>query len=299
MTTENPYFFLSKALISRSSVFEFRPLERIALLAIFDRVCRWFGSEHSVRVTASEPVREALVGLASGDARRLINLVELAVPSDGRKEYDITIERLEEVARKKSVVYDRDADEHYDTISAFIKSVRGSDPDAALYWAAKMLEGGEPPEFLCRRLIILASEDIGNADPAALPLVIAAFEACRVVGMPEARIPLGQAVTYCATAPKSNAAYLAMDAALEDIRGGRVLQVPNHLKDGNFYNREKLGRAQGYVYPHDHPWHYVRQAYLPEDRTYYKPSEMGFEKTIKKRMEFLEQLDRNSKEGPT
>lgn len=297
MTTENPYFFLSKALVSRSSVFEFRPLEPEALVRILERALSWYGRERGVEVVVGEGAREALLASASGDARRMLNLLELAVPAEARGRYELTAERVGQVAGRKAVVYDRDAEGHYDTISAFIKSVRGSDPDAALYWAAKMLEAGEPPEYLCRRLVILASEDIGNADPAALPLAMAAFEACRVVGMPEARIILAQAVTYCATAPKSNAAYLAIDAALEDVRKGRVMEVPEHLRDGNWYNREKFGRGKGYIYPHDHPWHYVRQDYLPEPRTYYRPSEMGFERTIRKRLEFWARLGREAGEG--
>jgi len=297
VTTENPYFFLSKALISRTTVFEFKPLEKDALKNILNRTLQWFFKERKLEVIIEPAAEEFLLDLCSGDARRLINIIELAVPGDSTGSFIITKDRIEEVTRTRSVLYDRDADEHYDTISAFIKSVRGSDPDAALYWAAKMLEGGEPPEFICRRLIILASEDIGNADPHAIVLAMASFDACRVVGMPEAKIILSQAITYCATAPKSNASYLAIESALSDIKKGEIYPVPDYLKDSNYYNREKFGRASGYLYPHDYKWHYVTQKYLPVAKSYYKPSELGFEKIIKKRMEFFFKLNSQSKDG--
>jgi len=292
ITTENPFFYLSKALISRSNVFEFGPLERENLRAIINRVVGHFLREQGLELVMDSATADFLIDTASGDARKLINAIEFIVDPDDKGKKEITIALIEKAVQKKSLAYDRNDDKHYDTISAFIKSVRGTAPDAAVYWCAKMLEAGEPPEFIVRRLIILASEDIGNADPMALVIATSALEAVRFVGLPEARIILSQAVTYCATAPKSNAACVAIDRAQEDIKNGEVMEVPNHLRDSNFYSKTKLGHGQGYVYPHDYPYHWFKQDYLPKKKKYYEPSEMGYEKKIKQRLEFLEKLEK-------
>jgi putative ATPase len=184
------------------------------------------------------------------------------------------------------VVYDRDGDQHYDTISAFIKSLRGSNPDAALYWLAKMLYAGEDPRFIARRMVIAAAEDVGNADPQALAVATAAFQAVEFVGMPEAQIPLAQAVTYISTAPKSNASYVGLNRAMKDVKAQRTQDVPRHLRDANYASAKKLGHGEGYKYAHDYPGHIVDQEYMPEKRTYYEPSNQGFEAQIARRMKY-------------
>ncbi len=290
ITTENPFFFLTKALISRSNVFEFKPLTEDDLKNILDRALLHVKDSFKIAINMDDKVRTVLLSQASGDARRLINILELLIDFDNQGTQDISVLDIEKVSQKKAISYDREDDKHYDTISAFIKSVRGSDPDAAIYWAAKMLEAGEPPEFILRRLVILAAEDIGNADPTALILANSAFEASRYIGMPEARIIMSQAITYCACAPKSNASYLAIDKALEDIRNNIVHEVPNHLRDSNFWNKTKLRHGTGYIYPHDSPYHYIKQEYLPSDKKYYEPGDLGFEKKMKERLKFLNTL---------
>ena len=205
---------------------------------------------------------------------------------------------MEESVQRKMVLYDKDEDGHYDTISAFIKSVRGSDPDAAVYWLAKMLEAGEDPRFIARRLIILASEDIGNADPRGLTVAVSAMQAVEFIGMPEARISLAQATTYLATAPKSNAAYLAVDAALEDVRSGRLLAVPEHLKNVHVDAVGREGLDTAYKYPHDFDQHTVDQSYLPADKRYYRPTDQGYEDTIAKRMALVEKFKKGGRREP-
>ena len=293
-TTHNPFFVLSNPLLSRSHVFELKPLsdkdiEKILLRAMKDKE-RGLG-QYQVKIT--EEAFRHLIRSSEGDARRALNSLEVAVlttPAGPDGVIHIDRSAAEDVTAKKIIRYDRSEEGHYDTISAFIKSVRGSDPDAALYYLAKMLEAGEDPRFIARRLIILASEDIGNADPAGLSVAVSAFQAVDLLGMPEARITLAQATTYLACAPKSNASFIALEKASEDVREGKILPVPPHLRVGSYRGAKELGRGQDYKYPHDFPGHFVPQDYLPEKRRYYRPTEEGQERDIKERMEKLREL---------
>ena len=287
-TTHNPFFFVNSPLVSRSQIFELRALSeedlcRLLRRALLDRE-RGLGD---LRVQADEAALGHLARLSDGDARKALNALEIAalttVPGpDGVIHIDLAT--AEQSIQKKAVVYD-DEDAHYDTISAFIKSMRGSDPDAALYWLAKMIHAGEDPRFVARRIVIHAAEDVGLADPMALVLANAAFQAAEFIGWPEARIPLAEAVIYIATAPKSNSTVLAIDAALKDVESGRTLPVPEPLRDASYQGAKRLGHGQGYQYAHDHPGHFVAQDYLGADRRYYKPGELGAENKIKERLE--------------
>jgi len=240
-----------------------------------------------------DATKEALQFLAQtceGDARRALNALEIGALSAvadaaGAIHFDIAI--AQESIQKKAVRYDRDEDEHYDTISAFIKSMRGSDPDAALYWMAKMVAAGEDPRFIARRICICAAEDVGNADPMALVLAQAAFETVEFIGMPEGRIPLAQAAIYVACAPKSNASYLGIEKALKAIKSESTQEVPGHLKDASYKGAKKLGRGTGYKYAHDFPQHFVSQEYMKRKERFYEPSELGYEKKIKDRLRAL------------
>jgi putative ATPase len=285
-STQNPFFAIIPALASRSQIFEFKPLQDQDIRTILERARtdreRGIGS---MNVLLTDEAREFIVARSGGDARRALNALELGALSttpgaDGSVRIDLTI--AEESIQKKALAYDED--EHYDTISAFIKSMRGSDPDAALYWMAKMIYAGEDPLFLARRIVIAASEDVGNADPRALVVATAAYQAVERIGMPEGVIPLAQAAVYIASAPKSNAAYLGVKAAMKDVEQGTVLPVPDHLKDAHYKGAARLGRGKGYQYPHDFPGHYVDQAYLPQKRVYYRPTEQGEEKRIRERL---------------
>ncbi len=296
-TTHNPFFSIVSPLISRSQVFQLNPLSVNELLLILRNALkdkeRGFGS---LDIKAEEEALLHLAKLSDGDARRALNGLELGVmttPPDKDGSIHWTLQAAEESIQKKAIVYDRDEDGHYDTISAFIKSMRGSDPDAALYWLAKMLVSGEDPRFIARRIVICAAEDVGNADPRALVLANAALQISEFVGMPEARIPLAQAVTYIATAPKSNASYAGIDKAMADVEKGRTQEVPKHLRDASYKGAKRLGHGEGYKYAHDYKDHYVLQKYLPEDKRYYEPSDMGYEKTIKKLMEDREGLKKD------
>ncbi|MBI3299837.1 MAG: replication-associated recombination protein A [Elusimicrobia bacterium] len=290
MTTENPSFYVNAALLSRATAFEFKPLGPEPLGALLDRAVadkeRGLGDKDAVL----EPeARDHLVRMSGGDARRLLNALELAVLSspvemDGKRR--VGLGAAEESIRTRAVRYDKSSDEHYDHASAFIKSMRGSDPDAALYWLAKMLEAGEDPRFLARRLLICASEDVGNADFRALLVANAAFEAVEKLGMPEARIVLAQAVTFVAAAPKSNAAYLAIDKAMAEVRQGKVREVPNHLRDATG-DAKTRGHGVGYLYSHDYPGHWVDQAYMPDPMRFYEPTTEGDEARMKKRLDEL------------
>ena len=297
-TTHNPNIFVNSPLTSRSLVFELRPLNETAVADLVHRALT--DQTRGLGHVKSEITPDAITFLATvcdGDARRALTALEVATlstPPDADGTVRLTHTVVEECVQRKMVLYDKDEDGHYDTISAFIKSVRGSDPHAAIYWLAKMLEAGEDPRFIARRLIILASEDIGNADPRGLTLAVAAMQAVEFIGMPEARITLAQATTYLATAPKSNAAYLAVDEALEDVRSGRVMAVPEHLKNVHVDAIGREGLDTAYKYPHDYAEHTVQQAYLPTDKRYYKPTRQGYEDTIAKRMYLFEQL----KKGP-
>jgi len=287
-TTHNPQVFVNSPLTSRSLVFELQPLSEEAIVALLRRAME---DERGLAGFTAEVDDEALRHVArvcEGDARRALNALETAVLStaagpDG--EVHVTSEVMADSVQKKTVRYDRDEDGHYDTISAFIKSVRGSDPHAAVYWLAKMLYAGEDPRFVARRLVILASEDIGNADPRGLTVAVAAMHAAEFVGMPEARIILSQATTYLATAPKSNASYLAIDKALSDIKQGRTLAVPEHLKNVKVRTANEDRSEQEYVYPHDYEGHFTSQEYVPTETVYYAPDGQGYEDTIRKRME--------------
>ena len=292
-TTENPYFEVNGALLSRSVIFELYPLSKedvkeLILRAVYDEKKGMGGYGAQI----DEEAVEFLADLAGGDARNALNAVELAVltttPSaDGK--IHITLDVASECIQKRVVRYDKGGDEHYDTISAFIKSMRGSDPDAAVYYLAKMLYAGEDIKFIARRIMICASEDVGNADPQALSVAVAAAQAVERVGMPEAQIILSQAVLYVATAPKSNSAVNAISAAMENVRNYKTT-VPAHLRDGHYQGAKKLGRSTGYRYAHDYPHHYVRQQYLPDEilgTRFYEPGDNGKEKEIQAWMEFL------------
>ena len=292
-TTENPYFEVNGALISRSSVFELKSLDKEDIKVLLKRavydVEKGMGS-YGAEIT--EEALEFLADISGGDARNALNAIELGVLTTERSEdgkIHITIDVAQECIQKRVVRYDKTGDNHYDTISAFIKSLRGSDPDAAVYYLAKMLYAGEDIKFIARRMMISASEDVGNADPNALAVAVAASQAVERIGMPEARIILAQAATYIASAPKSNAAYLSIDAALESVRTQKTT-VPVHLQDAHYKGAAKLGHGTGYKYAHDYPEHYVKQQYLPDeikDARFYEPTEMGYEKNIKDRLERL------------
>ncbi len=288
-TTHNPNVFVNSPLTSRSLVFELLPLAEQDIVdlirrALTDRT-NGLGSTGAV---ITDEAAAFLATISEGDARRALTALEVAVrstPPEADGVIRMTAAVMQDCVQRKMVLYDRDEDGHYDTISAFIKSVRGSDPDAAVYWLAKMLEAGEDPRFIARRLIILASEDIGNADPRGLTVAVAAMQAVEFIGMPEARITLAQATTYLATAPKSNAAYKAVDEALADVRSGRVMAVPEHLKNMHIRAEGKDIESAHYKYPHDYKDTRVAQEYIPADKVYYRPEERGYEETIKKRME--------------
>lgn len=284
-TTQNPYFYLNNALLSRSVLVEFESLSRRELETILDRALddpeRGLGGT----VELDEQARDHLLDAASGDARRLLNGLEIAARTvEGEL---IERDHIEDALQEPYIAYDREDDHHYDVASAFIKSIRGSDPDAAVYYLAKMLEAGEDPRFVARRLVIAASEDVGNADPQALPLAVAALKAVEFVGMPEAQIPLAQATTYLAARPKSNAAYRAVSRARKAIREGLDVPVPEHLRDAHYTGAEERGHGVGYQYVHDFPGHYVDQEYLPVDEQFYEPTEQGRENELKQYLESL------------
>ena len=287
-TTHNPFFFINSPLVSRSQIFELRPLAEEDLYVLLQRALadqeRGLGY---LKVHADEAALRHLAKLSDGDARKALNALEIAAlttapDSGGAIHLDLAV--AEQSIQKKAVVYD-DEDAHYDTISAFIKSMRGSDPDATLYWLAKMIHAGEDPRFIARRIVIHAAEDVGLADPMALVLANAAFQAAEFIGWPEARIPLAEAAIYIATANKSNSTVLAIDAALKDVESGRTIAVPEHLRDGSYRGAKRLGHGAGYQYAHDHPGHFVVQDYLGADKRYYEPTDQGVEKKIKERVE--------------
>jgi len=289
-TTHNPFFYVNAALLSRSQVFEFKKLAddgviRLLKAALADKE----SGLGKIPVSADEDALKHLAKISEGDGRRALSALEIGIlttPVGKDKKVYFTLKVAEESIQKKAVVYDKDEDGHYDTISAFIKSMRGSDPDAALYWLAKMIYAGEDPRFIARRIVICAAEDVGNADPQAIVVANAALQISEFVGMPEARIPLAQAAVYVACAPKSNAAYLGIEAALKDVEEGKVLDVPDHLKDASL-DGDAFGHGKGYKYAHDFDKHYVKQEYKPSEKTYYFPTNMGYEKKIK---EWLDNL---------
>ncbi len=287
-TTHNPFFFINTPLNSRSQIFQLQALEEAAIIQVLERALISSTGLNGF-VTATKEGLAHLAAVCEGDARRALNALEIAAlttepNADGT--VHLTRHEIEESVQKKAVVYDHDEDEHYDTISAFIKSVRGSDPNAAVYWLAKMLYAGEDPRFIARRLIILASEDIGNADPRGITLAVSVMQAVEFIGMPEARIALSQATTYLACAPKSNAAYLAVNQALNDVENGRTLPVPKYLQSGP---KPDKGDVK-YQYAHQGEEHFVDQEYAPTDKIYYEPSEQGYEAIIRKRVEHWNSL---------
>jgi putative ATPase len=288
-TTHNPFFFVNSPLVSRSQIFELKPLSEDDLFDLLARAL--MDAERGLGYLKLKVEKEAarhLAKVADGDARKALNSLEIAAlttapESDGT--IRITLAVAEQCIQKKAIVYDGDGDAHYDTISAFIKSMRGSDPDAALYWLAKMIHAGEDPRFIARRIVIHAAEDVGLADPMALVLAVAAHQAAEFIGWPEARIPIAEAALYIATANKSNTVITSIDAALEDVRTGRTLPVPEHLRDAHYKGAERLGHGQGYQYSHEGEGHFIPQAYLTEARRYYEPTEQGVEKKIKERVD--------------
>ena len=275
-TTQNPFFSINSALLSRSQIFELKPLLDEDLLSLIHRAL--FDNEHGLgqkKLTIAPEAAAFLARLSDGDARKCLNALEIAALSLPQGTQLIDLETAQESIQKKAVVYDGTGDDHYDTISAFIKSIRGSDPDAAIYWLAKMLHAGEEIRFITRRLMIAASEDIGLADSHALLVAQAAAQAVEFIGLPEANLILAHATLYLATAPKSNSATTAIGKAAQDISEGRTLAVPNHLRDGHYKGAERLGHGKGYLYSHDFEGSYVPQAYLSEGRRYFEPTENG------------------------
>ena len=290
-TVENPFFYVTSALVSRSQIFELKSLTEDNIKTILSRALndkeRGLGN---FKVSMDDDALEHLAKASDGDARKALSSLEIGVlttkpAKNGAIKF--TEKVAEESIQKKAVVYDKAGDSHYDTISAFIKSMRGSDPDAALYYLAKMIYAGEDPRFIARRIVICASEDVGNADPLALVVANSAMQAAEFVGMPEARIPLAQAAVYVATAPKSNAAYMGIEKALDDVKNNVTMDVPGHLKGTGYSGAEKLGHGIGYKYAHDFEGGYVEQEYIPKKKSYYEPTDRGFEAKIKKRMENL------------
>ena len=286
-TVFNPFFSLVGPLLSRSLVFELQPLAPDDVLVLLRRALedeeRGLGA---MDIKADEEALRFLAEICDGDARKALNALEIGALTTPRGK-PVTVAVAEESIQKKQVNYDRAGDSHYDTASAFIKSMRGSDPDAALYWMAKMIYAGEDPRFIARRICICAAEDVGNADPRALTVANAAMQVSEFIGLPEARIPLAQAAVYVACAPKSNAAYLGIEQALKDVKTRKTQAVPDSLKDASYSGAEKLGRGKDYKYAHNYKDHYVRQEYMSEKKTYYRPTDQGVEKTIRERLHKL------------
>ncbi len=284
-TTANPFFAVVDALVSRSQIFQFLPLSQDDIKALLLRALgdRERGlAKHQVEM--ADDALDFLAEVCDGDARRALAALEIGVLSSDQRPLSFTRELAAESVQRKAVEYDATGDSHYDAASALIKSIRGSDPDAGLYWLARMLESGEDVRFLCRRLVILASEDVGNADPQALPLAVAAMQACEFVGLPECQLTLSQCVTYLACAPKSNAATVAIGEALGDVREGRLLAVPVHLRDTHYGGAKQLGHGEGYEYSHNAEDGVAAQDYLGVEREYYRPVDRGFEKELADRL---------------
>ena len=289
-TTENPSFEVISPLLSRTRVYTLNPFTNEEIAAIIDRALEKDEILKEMKIVLTDQAKQILIHHAAGDARIALNAIDLAwqltvAGENGIRE--ITPELLEEVLQKRTLIYDKKGDYHYDLISAFIKSIRGSDPDAAVYWMARMLDGGEDPKFIARRMIILASEDIGNAHPQALVVATSAFTAVNYVGMPEAQIILSQAATYLASVPKSNAAYLAINQAMKDVKNTAPEPVPFHLRNAPTKLMEQKGYGKEYKYPHDYPQHFIEETYLPpnkKDKIYYEPTDQGYEKTLRERL---------------
>lgn len=293
-TTENPYFEVNQALISRSLIFEFKKITTEDIKTVVKRAIndkeRGYGKK---TIQLNDDALEHIVGNSNGDIRKALSALELGVETTEEINgvIKIDIDTAVECIQRKKIEYDKNGDSHYDTISAFIKSMRGSDPDAAVFWLAKMIKAGEDPKFIARRIIICASEDVGNADPRALEVAVNAFKAVEIIGFPEGRITLAQAAIYVACAPKSNASITAIDKAMEAVEKNS-LEVPDYLKDSHYKGSGKLGRGTGYKYPHDYDRCYVKQSYLPEalkNASFYEPKESGYESKIKKFLKYLKQ----------
>ena len=293
-TTENPYFEINNALISRSIIFKLEPLSTKNIKNIIKNAIN--NNENGLgyfNVEIDDDALDFIANMSNGDARIALNAIELATFTTKKSDNGnicIDMNIAQDCIQKKALNYDKNGDNHYDTISAFIKSMRGSDPDASVYYLAKMLNSGEDPKFIARRIVICASEDVGNADPRALQIAVDAFKATEIIGMPECRIILSQAVCYIASAPKSNACYIAINKAMEDVKNINIKQIPSHLKDAHYKNANNLGNGIGYLYSHNYEKNYIKQQYLPDEvknNIYYSPSENGYEKNIKKWLEFL------------
>lgn len=295
-TTANPFFSLVSALISRSQVFEFKSLSQEDVVGLLQRAIkdreRGLGQE---KIQATDEALRFLADVCDGDARRALTSLEIGVLSLDKDHRVFDLAVAQESIQKKAIVYDNQGDQHYDVASAFIKSLRGSDPDAAIYWLARMLVAGEDPRFIARRLVILASEDVGNADPQGLLIANAAMDATERIGMPECRIILAQAVTYLASAPKSNASYVAVNAAMDDVEHQRLVPVPMHLRDSSHRGaKERLGHGKGYQYAHSGEGAWVDQDYLGVEKAYYEPTDRGAEAAIKQRLDDLRQRRKKS-----
>ncbi len=298
-TTQNPFFAINSPLLSRSQIFTFEPLTCDQVKALLRRALadreRGLGE---IAIRLHEDALDFLAEVSDGDARRALGALEVGVLSAEGRPVEFTLQVAHDSIQRKTLDYDATGDAHYDVASAFIKSMRGSDPDAAIYWLARMLEAGEDPRFIARRVVICASEDVGNADPQALVVAAAALQAVEFVGLPECQLALAQAVAYLATAPKSNAATLAIGKARADVRSGRTLQVPEHLRDSHYRGAEALGHGAGYEYSHDHEGGWVDQAYLPEERRYYEPVDRGYEAEIGRRMAELREKRQAGRKVP-
>ena len=289
-TTENPFFEVTSTLVSRSRVFTLEPLTVDELITILDRAVADPRGLRSENVELPRDVARYIAGVANGDARAALNILDAAARAtppgpDGVRR--VTLPVAEEAGQRRALLYDRDGDAHYDMISAFIKSIRGSDPDAAVYWLARMLAAGEDPKFVARRMVVHAAEDIGLADPRALLIAVAAAHAVEFVGLPEARIPMAEAAIYLATAPKSNSTITAISRAWHDVEHEEARPVPRHLRDASYPGARRLGHGAGYRYPHDDPSRFVVETYVPEnvkDRTYYEPSNAGYEEEVRTRL---------------
>jgi len=284
-TTSNPFFSVNGALLSRSQIFQFQPIEpedirRLILRAISDKR----DGLGYLEISIDEDAMEYLARIVEGDARKALSALEIAVLSSQSKPIRVSLELIRESIQAKTIQFDASGDQHYDLASALIKSIRGSDCDAGLYWLARAIESGEDIRFLCRRLVILASEDIGNADPHALPLAIATMQACEFIGLPECQLTLSQAVIYLSLAPKSNAATTAIAKARADVREGSLIPVPVHLRDGHYAGSERLGHGKGYHYSHESENGISAQEYLGVDRVYYEPTDRGMEKELSERV---------------
>ncbi len=298
-TTHNPFFYVNSPLVSRSQVFELKPLEEKDLSNLIEMTLndKGRGLGH-LKIQINNEAIKLLVTKSDGDARKCLNALELGVMTttpDKNNVIQFDLNVAEESIQQKTIVYDGDGDAHYDTISAFIKSMRGSDPDATLYWLAKMLYAGEDPRFIVRRIVICASEDVGLADSNALRVAVAAQQAVEFIGMPEAQITLAHASVYLATAPKSNRAYSGLLKAKDDINEGRTLAVPMHLRDGHYEGAKRLGHGQGYLYSHEFEGNFVPQAYLSEGKRYYEPTQNGQEIRIAERLEYWRKAFENNK----